>query len=42
MYIFDTFDKFDTSNMFDVCGMQGPWSGIAMKGFEPATCESVF
>ena len=22
--------------------MQGPWSGIAMKGFEPATCGSVF
>ena len=22
--------------------MQGSWSGIAMKGFEPATCGSVF
>ena len=22
--------------------MQGPWSGIAIVGFEPATCRSVF
>ena len=22
--------------------MQGPMTGIAMKGFEPATCRSVF
>ena len=28
--------------MYQPAVMQGPWSGIAMKGFEPATCGSVF
>ena len=28
--------------MYQSAVMQGLWSGIAMKGFEPATCGSVF
>ena len=28
--------------MYYPAEMKGPWSGIAIVGYEPATCQSVF